>query len=237
MLNPRIKNNNGAIYAENAIIRLHGHQSCGSLGCLGGDTSPVGFRRNQSNFGDGAVIYADNSDVRINAVWLQDNDGESIICATESELIIERFSQSCWSNVNCNLIENNTGIVMVGLLNDTVEISSVNITGNNTTVFDFNVGHPATPPLIRVESCMINNNGGDSQGEYITRGLPDGTYYLTTTSFDVLLDVKYGNEFCQLGSCDPLQALPITVVNAQQATDKDFILKTAFMHMFSDNFE
>jgi len=77
----------------------------------------------------------------------------------------------------------------------------------------------------------------DSQGKYITRGLPAGTYYLTTTSFDVLLDVKYGNEFCQPGSCDPLQAQPITVANAQQTTDKNFILKTAFMHMFSNDFE
>ncbi len=76
-----------------------------------------------------------------------------------------------------------------------------------------------------------------SDGKYITRGLPAGTYYLTTSSFDVLLDVKYGNEFCQLGSCNPLDAQPITVFNAGQSTNKDFILKTAYMHMFSDDFE
>ena len=99
-------------------------------------------------------------------------------------------------------------------------------------------------PLPEITINVFNNQGAfmgssitDSQGKYITRGLPDGTYYLTTTSFDVLLDVKYGNDFCQPGSCDPLQAQPITVANDQQATDKDFVLKTAFMHIFSDDFE
>lgn len=99
-------------------------------------------------------------------------------------------------------------------------------------------------PLPEITINVYNDQGTfmgssitDSQGQYITRGLPDGTYYLTTSSFDVLLDVKYGNEFCQPGSCNPLEAESITVVNAQQASDKDFILKTAFMHMFSDDFE
>ena len=99
-------------------------------------------------------------------------------------------------------------------------------------------------PIKDVTVNVYNNQGtfmGSSitndTGEYITRGLPDGSYYLTTTSDEVLLDVKYGNEFCVQGNCNPLEAQPITVSGTNTSTNKDFILKTAYMHMFSNDFE
>ncbi|MCF6318367.1 MAG: carboxypeptidase-like regulatory domain-containing protein [Proteobacteria bacterium] len=99
-------------------------------------------------------------------------------------------------------------------------------------------------PLQEITINVFNDQGvfmgssiTDDQGNYITRGLPAGTYYLTTSSFEVLLDVKYGNEFCFEQSCNPLDADPITITGLVQATDKDFILKTNYMHMFSDDFE
>ncbi len=77
----------------------------------------------------------------------------------------------------------------------------------------------------------------NSQGEYITRGLPAGTYYLTTSSYNNLLDVKYGNEFCYPSNCNPLDAQPISVTELETKINQNFILKTAYMHMFSNDFE
>jgi len=118
----------GAIYAENAIVRLHGHQSCGSLGCLGDDTNPVSFRSNNSNTSDGAVLFAVDSDVKANAIWMEGNVGDTIISTRSSDFILERFLQPCWSNVNCNLIENNAGEVMI-----VRNIASVYTSISNTT--------------------------------------------------------------------------------------------------------
>ncbi len=83
----------------------------------------------------------------------------------------------------------------------------------------------------------MGSSFSDDQGNYITRGLPAGTYYLVTKSYDLLLDVKYGNEFCTTGSCNPLNAIPIVVTELEQKTNQNFVLKSAFMHMFSNDFE
>lgn len=160
------ENDGGAIYAENAIIRLHGHQSCGGAGCLGDDTNPVSFRSNQSNFGDGAVLYAVNSDVKINAAWVEGNAGDSIFYLEGSELVLERAQQACWNGAQCNLIEGNSGVILTGFGNGNIEISSVSILDNSTTVFDINSSPLLTNPLFRVESSMINNNG-DNNNDYL----------------------------------------------------------------------
>ncbi len=227
----------GAIYAENAIIRLHGHQHCGSQGCLGDDSKPVSFRSNQSNFGNGAVLYAKNSDVKINAIWMEGNIGESIIYVTESELIVERFLQPCWSNADCNLIENNTGTVMAGLLNNSVDISSVNITGNNTTVFDFNVGHPATPPLFRVESCMINNNGGNGNDYLINFfGFVDALFVHNTIADNQADNSIFRTDFNPNISIPPLLEIQSTIihnplVDIYSFDELDFTLGGGQMHI------
>ncbi|MBL4773325.1 MAG: hypothetical protein JKX98_06915 [Alcanivoracaceae bacterium] len=149
--------NGGAIYAQNAIIRLHGHQSCGSLGCLGDDTNPVSFRNNQAS--NGAVLYAKNTDVRINATWMEENVGNSMINLEESGLLLERFLQPCWSNVNCNLIESNVGIVIVGFnINDT-NISNTTFKNNFSEVLrivNFNLSNRKS---LNIESNVFFNNG------------------------------------------------------------------------------
>lgn len=229
----------GAIYAKNSIVRIHGHQFCGSLGCLGDNVNPVSLRNNQSNLQHGAVLYADNSDVRLNAVWLQDNVGESIIYATQSGLRVERFLQPCWSNDNCNLIKNNTGTVMVmaGLLNDSIEISSVNITGNSTTVFDFNVGQPATPPLIRVESCMINNNGGNGN-DYLFKffGFFDAQFVHNTIADNQANNSIFRTDFNPNISIPPLLEIQSTIihnplVDVYSFDELDFIIGGGQMHI------
>lgn len=131
--------------------------------------------------------------------------------------------------------------------------SSVKLLGTNAVDFSLSQGGIITGTV----TDFINNSGlkgitinvyndqgvfmgssiTDDQGNYITRGLPDGTYYLTTSSLEALLDVKYGNDFCILGLCNPLDADQITLSPLQQATNKDFILRTTYMHMFSDDFE
>ncbi len=151
----------GAIYAQNAIINIHGHQACGSLGCLGDNTNPVSLRSNQSNGQFGAVLYAKNSAVEMKAVWIEGNVGASLIYLEQSQFNLGRDT-SCWQNSECNLIENNIGIVIKGLLNDDINISHANIIGNDDAVFAISFPPTSTPvtlPKFRVESCMINNNG------------------------------------------------------------------------------
>jgi hypothetical protein len=116
-------------------------------------------------------------------------------------------------------------------------LQGVIITGQ---VNDFIQNAPIKEVTINVyndQGTFMGSSITNALGEYITRGLPDGTYYLTTSTDNVLLDVKYGNEFCIQGSCNPLEAQPITVNGSINATNKNFILKTAYMHMFSNDFE
>jgi hypothetical protein len=231
------ENDGGAIYAENSIIRLHGHQSCGSLGCLGDDTNPVSLRSNQSNFGDGAVIYAKNSDVRVNAAWIEGNVGNSLIFLEQSNYVFERFLQPCWSNEDCNLIENNIGTVMAGFSNTKIEISSVNITGNNTMVFDFNVGNPVTPTLIRVESCMINNNGGNGN-DYLFNfvGFFDAQFVHNTIADNQAANSIFKTDFNPNISIPPLLEIQSTIIHnplidVYSFDELDFIIGGGQMHI------
>ncbi len=132
-------------------------------------------------------------------------------------------------------------------------LSSVKLLGTNAVDFSLTQGGIITGTVtdfinnsgLREITINVYNDQGvfmgssitDEQGNYITRGLPVGAYYLTTSSLEALLDVKYGNDFCSVGLCNPLDADQITLSPLQQATNKDFILKTTYMHMFSDDFE
>ncbi|MCF6288956.1 MAG: hypothetical protein L3J53_06960 [Proteobacteria bacterium] len=148
----------GAIYAKDAIIRLHGHQHCGSQGCLGDNINPVSFHSNSSSSSFGtAVLHAINSDVKMNAISIVGNAGWSLIRIIESELVIERFTQPCWSNSDCNLIENNSGTVIADFTNggQDINISSVNIRGNSGRVFDISARSSRS---VRVEGSMITDN-------------------------------------------------------------------------------
>ncbi len=62
-----------------------------------------------------------------------------------------------------------------------------------------------------------------------TAGLNADTYYFTTTSFEVLVDMKYGNTACYLNNCNPLEATPIVVNELENIENIDFI--------FSNNLE
>ena len=143
----------GAIYASSAILRLHGHQFCGSLGCLGDNMNPVSFRNNT-----GSVLVAINSEVRVNATWMEGNGGGSVISLSNTEFRLERFLQPCWSNSNCNLIENNDGTVISGSNINETNISNVTFQNNSGGVFDFfNISSVRIP--INVESNIFYNNG------------------------------------------------------------------------------
>ena len=149
----------GAIHAKNAIIRLHGHQSCGSQGCLGDDTNPVSFRSNQSGIGfSGAVLFTQNSDVKMNATWIEGNSGGSIIDTSGDDFILERFSQPCWSNVNCNFIENNSGKVIRSSYFDNFSVSNTTFKNNLDGVLNL-----YNPTAIRkpanIESNVFFQNG------------------------------------------------------------------------------
>jgi hypothetical protein len=70
----------------------------------------------------------------------------------------------------------------------------------------------------------------DINGTYRTAGFPAGSYFLITSSFDVLVDVKFGNLMCTPGDCNPLDALPIILLDREQKQNQDFILRSDFLN-------
>ena len=122
-------------------------------------------------------------------------------------------------------------VVDFGLLQGAIITGKVNDFIQNAPIKDVTIN------VYNDQGTFMGSSITNDSGEYITRGLPAGTYYLTTSTDNILLDVKYGNDFCFPGSCDPLDAQPISVSGTNTTSNKNFILKTAYMHMFSDDFE
>ena len=99
-------------------------------------------------------------------------------------------------------------------------------------------------PIAEVEINVTNQNGDyygsyttDEFGHYKTAGLPSGTYYLITSSFDVLIDTVYGDKPCYFSACDPSEAQPIILVTQQDVVNKDFILIPKSDFFFINGFE
>jgi len=67
--------------------------------------------------------------------------------------------------------------------------------------------------------------------------LPAGTYYLSSSSYDVLIDVNYGGMYCFSGSCNPLDANPITLASQQSISDVNFVLIPTADFVFMAGFE
>jgi hypothetical protein len=107
-------------------------------------------------------------------------------------------------------------------------------------VRDFMQGGPMEGITVNIfddQGVFVSSTVSDSQGSYKSKGLNAGTYYLTTSSFYVIIDVLFGNEFCLLNSCDPLDAVPIQLNTLEEKFGQDFILKSRYLHMFEDGFE
>ena len=85
------------------------------------------------------------------------------------------------------------------------------------------------------QGISLGSYQSDTNGNYHTAGFPAGTYYLTTSSHDALVDVKFGNAYCFENSCDPLNATPLVLTTQESAVNKDFILKTDYV--FRSNFD
>lgn len=105
-------------------------------------------------------------------------------------------------------------------------------------VTDFNLNTPISNVFINVFDSIgtfIASQVTNSQGEYTTIGLPAGTYYLTTSSYEVIVDEIYGAGYCFESSCDPLSGTPIVLTNQQTATGYDFNLRPDFI--FSNGVE
>lgn len=91
-------------------------------------------------------------------------------------------------------------------------------------------------PIADIKVNVFNQKGDsfgsfttNSSGYYRTAGLAAGAYYLTTSSFDVLVDVKYGNAPCLIDTCNANDAIPV-VLNALESKENiDFILTPDFI--------
>ena len=99
-------------------------------------------------------------------------------------------------------------------------------------------------PIIDIQINIYNQAGEfygsyttDTFGHYQSAGLPADTYYLTTSSFDVLIDMAYGNKPCFSGTCNYQDAQPITLSNQQNKTGIDFVLIPTSDFVFMADFE
>lgn len=99
-------------------------------------------------------------------------------------------------------------------------------------VTDYYLNTPISNVFINVfdsSGTFIASQVTNSQGEYTTIGLPAGTYYLTTSSYEVIVDEIYGGSYCFESNCDPLSGTPIVLTNQQTTTGYDFKLKPDFI--------
>ena len=99
-------------------------------------------------------------------------------------------------------------------------------------------------PIAEIQINVYNQSGvyygsytTDELGYYKTAGLPADTYYLTTSSFDVLIDTVYGNKPCYFSACNPSDALPIVLSTQQDAINKNFVLIPKSDFFFINGFE
>ena len=79
------------------------------------------------------------------------------------------------------------------------------------------------------EGVFYGSYPSDNSGYYMTVGLPEGTYYLTTSNDGALVNAKYGGDYCFAGSCDPLDAVPVVITGNQSLTDVDFNLRPDYV--------
>lgn len=75
---------------------------------------------------------------------------------------------------------------------------------------------------------LFGSYPSDSNGMYVTVGLPNGTYYLVTSNNGALVNVKFGDEQCN-NTCIPLDAMPLTISNEESLVNIDFTLKTDYV--------
>lgn len=98
------------------------------------------------------------------------------------------------------------------------------------TNFSNNASIPEiTVNIYDAQGVFVSSTQSDNQGNYISKGLEAGSYYLTTSSFDVLVDVKYGDQPC-LSSCNPLEAIPVVLTELENKTAINFTLKSDFVY-------
>ena len=105
-------------------------------------------------------------------------------------------------------------------------------------IVDVDLGSPIPEVMVNVFDADGESFGRyetDSNGRYTTSGLPAGTYYLTTSSLEVLVDVAYGGSSCAADGCDFLDSLPVVVTEQQALENIDMSLQADFI--FSGSFD
>jgi len=65
----------------------------------------------------------------------------------------------------------------------------------------------------------------DIDGYWMTSGFPADTYYLVTQGRGAMVDVKFGNDYCFNGLCDPLTADPIVLGGTYHISGLNMVLK------------
>ena len=99
-------------------------------------------------------------------------------------------------------------------------------------VIDFESGAPIQEVTVNIydnTGLLVSSHTTNSLGDYKSAGLPAGTYYLTTNSYDVIVDEIYGGGYCFESDCNPLSGTPIVLTNQQTATGYDFSLRPDFI--------
>ena len=143
-----------------------------------------------------------------------------------------RYINELYDDVSCYFICDALGdghLITVSDSTDTPDIDFELELGNTIagTITD------AAPPHNAIEFVNVDFFDGDGQwvttpmsdvsGDYVTPGMPAGTYYAITFNLDQYLNERYDDQAC-VGRCDPLGGSAIVITSGIDTTGIDFDL-------------
>lgn len=169
--------------------------------------------------------------------YARTNNGSNLPFLAKRQVEVGSWIDILYSNIPCpGICDVTTGTpIVLGPLRGTATVVDFSLNQGATIsgeITDFLYNGAIEEVSINIfndQGEFISSIASDEEGKYTSKGLEAGTYFLTTSSFDVLVDVKYGNEACMIGNCNPLDATPIVLSSQQNITNINFVIKSDYL--------
>jgi hypothetical protein len=81
--------------------------------------------------------------------------------------------------------------------------------------------------IYNADGEYVSEGYTDSKGNYEAKGLPTGTYFAVTSTYDNFIDELYDNRICYHQYCEPTTGIPISVTLGQTTSGINFSLDRA----------
>lgn len=140
----------------------------------------------------------------------------------------EKYSQELYGGIPCpRECDVTQGVAVAVTINETKE--SVNFALEHLGYISGKIADAATGGGVSSSRVSVYDSRGtqvssahsNSEGEYVTRGLYDGDYYLATTHSNGYVNQLYQGIDCQ-SYCDPTTGTKVTIANGAIVTDIGF---------------